>query len=135
MIVIVLLVDPFLVGEYTMVTSSCAPELSSNDPPPVSVNGGSLGAGTVTLSGPEPTFVIVTVPLTIADGAAFRFNVFGLTSIRPPPGVGVAVGVAVAVGVTPVEVAVAVGDMLGVGVAEMLAVGVAVIEAAGSAMP
>src|SRR5271163_3040241 len=63
LILIVLVVDPFLVGEYTIVTSSCAPASSSNDPPPVSVNGGSFGAATLTFSGPVPVLVIVTVPV------------------------------------------------------------------------
>src|SRR5258708_19780975 len=119
-ILIMLVADPFLVGEYTIVTSSCAPALSSNDPPSVSVNGGSFGAETVTFSGPVPTLVIVTVPVAVACGAAFKSSFFGLTSMRPPPGVGVAVGVKVAVAVA-VVVAVFVAVAVDVAVALRLA--------------
>ena len=95
-------------------------------PPLTSVNGRlCFGAVTLTFSGPVPVLVIVMLADAVAAGDALKLSVFGVTEMRPPPGVGTAVGVAVrvAVAVAPVEVAV------GVAVAVWVAVGVAVLVA------
>ena len=71
-----------------------------------------------------PLLPTVMLAVAVAFGSALKFNDFGLTLIRPPPGVGVAVGVSDAVAVA---VGVAVAE--GVGVPLAVAVGVAPTQA------
>ena len=95
------------------------------------MNGG-FAAPTLAISGPVPVFRIVITVDAVACGDACRFSFFGITEMRPPPGVAVAVGVGVFV---EVAVAVAVGVLVGVTVAVgvgdpvAVAVGVAVLVA------
>ena len=66
-----------------------------------------------------PVLRIVITADAVACGDACRFSFFGVTEMRPPPGVAVAVGVMVGVTVAvavddPVEVAVGVAVLVAV---------------------
>jgi len=93
---------------------------------------GDFAALTLAISGPVPVLLMVITADAVAWGDACRFSFFGVTEMRPPPGVAVPVGVAVRV---VVAVAVAVAVLLGVTVAVRVdvavevAVGVAVLVA------
>ena len=93
---------------------------------------GDFAALTLAISGPVPVLLIVITADAVACGEACRFSFFGITEMRPPPGVAVPVGVAVRVVVAvAVAVAVVVGVTVAVGVDDpvAVAVGVAVLVA------